>query len=90
MHDAEILIYRISVSFVFLKGENIMNEIIEKEYVDFQYKIIVDSYKNIKEFKIHKDLNPIIALIKIKRFFSILIIQILYWKEVQMLRHMIC
>ena len=33
MYDAEILIYRISISFCFLKGVNIMNEIIEKENV---------------------------------------------------------
>ena len=34
MHDAEILIYRISVSFVFiLKGGVKMNEIIEKEKI---------------------------------------------------------
>ena len=33
MHDAEILIYRISVSFCFWGGVNIENEIIEKESV---------------------------------------------------------
>ena len=44
--------------------------LVENEYVDFPYKIVVDSYKNIKELKIPKDLNPIIALIKIRRFFN--------------------
>lgn len=44
--------------------------LVANEYVDFPYKIVVDGYKNIKDLKISKDLNPIIALIKIKQFFN--------------------
>lgn len=42
MHDAEILIYKMSVSFLFEKGEIIMNEIIEIENIaveDMIYEI---------------------------------------------------
>lgn len=43
MHDAEILIYKMSVSFLFeKKGGNIMNEVIERENIvieDMIYEI---------------------------------------------------
>lgn len=44
--------------------------LVANEYIDFPYKIVVDGYKNLKNLKISKDLNQIIALIKINRFFS--------------------
>jgi len=49
--------------------EHYYQYLVWNEYVNFPYKIVVDGYKNIKKLKIPKDLNPILALIKIKRFF---------------------
>jgi len=48
--------------------EHYYQSLIENEYVDFPYKIVVDSYKNLKSLDIPKNLNTVIALIKIKRF----------------------
>lgn len=39
MHDAEILIYKISVSFLFRNGEDIMNEIVEKDNIAIENMI---------------------------------------------------
>lgn len=44
--------------------------LIENKYVDFQYKVVIDGYQNLKNLKLPKDLNPISALIKINRFFK--------------------
>ena len=50
--------------------EHYHQSLIGHEYIDFPYKIVIDSYKNLNQLDISKDLNPIVALIKIKRFLS--------------------
>lgn len=44
--------------------------LIGNQYIDFDYKIVANGYKNLMTLKLPKEINPIIAKMKINRFFN--------------------
>lgn len=58
MHDVEILIYRISISFLFLKGVNIMNEIIKRENV-----VIEDIIYEVREIQVMSEVPELYKIL---------------------------